>query len=145
MRNEYIYQVPFDELKAAVELDFPGFGIAEDKNIRFFNYHTPNITSGRKQVTIRFAKPTENKLIRLPTAQTLPWLETSPENPYAGPQIGEIYIPRIAVATVRDFPAAWAKLDLYPTKKAMLEDIGNTYHHVLQPDDVLSMYWIDPC
>ncbi len=120
--------------------DFPGLEIKVDKELVFYKHLTPLIDLRKEICTIRFRPNT----IRIPGGEygVVPWIETDPNDERYGEQIGTIKIPLIVVADLESFPLGLALLGEYSNKEEMIENIQNSYNHILTKEDILSAYFL---
>ena len=133
MRKEYIVD---RMLMHWVSKDFPGYRISPDDQMRFYSYHNPRLISGEKRSTLRF---TEGG-IRIPQAAVLPWVETTEESPRSGPTVGNIYINRVIVSSIRDLTKQDLALDGYSSKKRIQRTVEEIWNVWPKLDDIVSIY-----
>jgi hypothetical protein len=136
MRKEYGKNGLYVDYPALAQLDFPGYIIKPDTDMRFFSYHNDRLLNGEKTSTLRFSEGA----IRVPQWNALPWIETTPERRNDGPRVGSIYIYNVIVSAIRDLTKEDLSLDGYRSKRQIqqtVEDIWGTWPRL---DDVVSIY-----
>ena len=138
MMKLYIPGPNKDDLVERVKNDFPNKNIKVDEELAFYDNLTPLIESGEELCTVRFRQDT----VRIPGGKygILPWIETNPEDKGYRKRIGNIRVPLVVIAEVKDFPEGFALLDEYSSKREMIADIGRIYGCKLKPEDILSGY-----
>jgi|GEM_PF-4025816 hypothetical protein len=141
MNRTYHLNNNLDDIETNIRKTF-NTNVYRDSNLKIFSELLFELTYNHKKVQFIFSKqgviiPNINDENMLPVM--LVDSATKLENRIGG----IIQIPKIYIATVRDIPKEYFKLDRYPTKKAGLKDLSELYEHNITYNDVLSMYWLE--
>lgn len=137
----YSVTSPLEKFITQVHQEYPGVIVEADKNLRFYEHFIPLMESGEKNVTIRF-RPGKLRLPAPTEGYFLPVYATRPHDANYKQLIGKVEIPDVLVANVDSFPEWAAVQDGFRDVQDMKEGIGDIYQVKLQPEDMLSMYYL---
>jgi ERCC4-type nuclease len=133
----YDYKSAVD-VAVAIRRDFPGIEAEGDTRIRMFDRYVHLLVAGKKSTTIRYRKDK----IRYPAMQTLPLVETNPEDPKLQNQVGWVRVSKVAVKRFGDLDGDDARRDGFGSKDELLDALRRIYGDVAE-EELVSVYHIE--